>query len=434
MRIQQIRVEKLFGLFSYTIDLNMKEHITILHGPNGFGKTTLLKMLNSLFNNYGLACHKVPFENLNIVLEDKTTIIINREMISSNDTVLKIEYEGLTHKLSSLPESNHIHFALHSIERDIPDLYRTGPDTWQYLPTQETYTFEDIVDLFGESLPSLRFYLEQIRPNWLKKLQQNISVRFIDVQRLQRHPRTRKKGIQGNTFVPTVGIYSAELVETIQLELAKYASLSHTLDRSFPARLLTPSSEPKMDRQQIQKQFEKLEHLRSRFVKAGILNEEEEIGITLPTELNEHLLHVLSIYLRDIQKKMSALEEFAKKIELFKSILNGLFSHKKIQISNTQGFELRGSNGILLSPAQLSSGEQHQLVLMYELLFKTSSNSLILIDEPELSLHVLWQEEFLQHLQKITNLIHCDVMIATHSPEIINDRWDLTVGLEGDVS
>jgi predicted ATP-binding protein involved in virulence len=89
------------------------------------------------------------------------------------------------------------------------------------------------------------------------------------------------------------------------------------------------------------------------------------------------------------------------------------------------------ADGKSLSLDKLSSGEQHEVVLLYELLFKTKQNTLILIDEPELSLHVVWQLQFLKDLQEITNLSEFDVLIATHSPQIIHDRWDLTVELKG---
>lgn len=79
----------------------------------------------------------------------------------------------------------------------------------------------------------------------------------------------------------------------------------------------------------------------------------------------------------------------------------------------------------------LSSGEQHELVLLYELLFKVGRDSLILLDEPELSLHVVWQQQFLDELQQIAELSGFNVIIATHSPQIIHDRWDLTVELTG---
>jgi predicted ATP-binding protein involved in virulence len=69
------------------------------------------------------------------------------------------------------------------------------------------------------------------------------------------------------------------------------------------------------------------------------------------------------------------------------------------------------------------------LVLLYELLFLVSPDSLVMIDEPEISLHVAWQQEFLNDLSTIIDQTLFDALIATHSPQIIHDRWDLTVEL-----
>jgi predicted ATP-binding protein involved in virulence len=68
---------------------------------------------------------------------------------------------------------------------------------------------------------------------------------------------------------------------------------------------------------------------------------------------------------------------------------------------------------------------------LYELLFKVQPDTLVLIDEPEISLHIAWQQEFLNDLARITALSDFDVIIATHSPDIVSDRWDLTVELKG---
>lgn len=67
--------------------------------------------------------------------------------------------------------------------------------------------------------------------------------------------------------------------------------------------------------------------------------------------------------------------------------------------------------------------------MIYELLFKVKSSSLILIDEPELSLHVAWQKKFISDIQKIQTLKNMTFVIATHSPQIINDKWSLVQDL-----
>jgi len=102
-----------------------------------------------------------------------------------------------------------------------------------------------------------------------------------------------------------------------------------------------------------------------------------------------------------------------------------------MNISKEKGFDFIAHDGSPLSTTDLSSGEQHELVLMYELLFNVKPNSLIMIDEPELSLHVAWQMQFLDDLQSIIALSEFDILLATHSPQIINKRWDLTVELQG---
>ena len=79
----------------------------------------------------------------------------------------------------------------------------------------------------------------------------------------------------------------------------------------------------------------------------------------------------------------------------------------------------------------LSSGEQHELVLFYQLLFNTEPNSLLLIDEPEISLHISWQNHFIDDLRDVIKLNNFSAIIATHSPDIINKNWDLTVKLKG---
>lgn len=81
----------------------------------------------------------------------------------------------------------------------------------------------------------------------------------------------------------------------------------------------------------------------------------------------------------------------------------------------------------------LSSGEQHLIILIYELLFKVESNTLLLIDEPELSMHISWQREFVDDLLKIIELNPIDVILATHSPSIINDHSNLMVAFKADV-
>jgi predicted ATP-binding protein involved in virulence len=170
---------------------------------------------------------------------------------------------------------------------------------------------------------------------------------------------------------------------------------------------------------------------RARLVEAGLL---EQDGEDTTAQVLQHIdttnLPVLSVYVRDTEKKLGVFDSLVAKVELFKRSINDRFLYKQLSV-NKEGFGLTTPEGSKLDPLSLSSGEQHEIVLLYELLFKAAENSLILLDEPEISLRVAWQEQFLSNLEDITALSKFDALIATHSPQIISDRWDLTVELRG---
>ena len=62
--------------------------------------------------------------------------------------------------------------------------------------------------------------------------------------------------------------------------------------------------------------------------------------------------------------------------------------------------------------------------MFYNLIFASEDNSLVLIDEPEISLHIAWQEDYLELLMKICEMNHLQAVVATHSPNIINGHFE----------
>ncbi|MDR3075105.1 MAG: AAA family ATPase, partial [Candidatus Methanoplasma sp.] len=65
----------------------------------------------------------------------------------------------------------------------------------------------------------------------------------------------------------------------------------------------------------------------------------------------------------------------------------------------------------------------------YLLLFETRHGSLVIIDEPEISLHVAWQQSLGKTFTDIARLRDFRMIVATHSPQVIHDNWDLSVEL-----
>jgi predicted ATPase len=79
--------------------------------------------------------------------------------------------------------------------------------------------------------------------------------------------------------------------------------------------------------------------------------------------------------------------------------------------------------------AKASSGQQQMLCSMFGLLSELRDGSIVLIDEPELSLHPTWQMDFLDRLSSILEQFKgCHVIVATHSPLIAQNA--LMTGIE----
>jgi len=75
----------------------------------------------------------------------------------------------------------------------------------------------------------------------------------------------------------------------------------------------------------------------------------------------------------------------------------------------------------MLSLRRASSGEQCLIVLMLGIAGHIEDGSLILIDEPEISLHPRWQEQFMQMLiRSFSRYQYCHFVIATHSPQVVS--------------
>lgn len=436
MRIKEISVKNLFGMFNHIVSMKNDDRITIIHGKNGVGKTALLRMINSLFNFKTFELFNIPFEEFCVTFENDSYIRVNKATKkNSNRQNIILHYREVSWKKEESFEikilnTKSIDLQIGIIDSAIPELERIGPKNWLNINTQEVYSLQDVIEQFAERLPVDHKLQEQ--PDWLQKIRKSTHIRFIESQRLLNLSHSRETRYLGQrpSMMLSVANYADELAKDIKAKLAEYGLLSQSLDRTFPVRVVQRKSATDLTDEELRKKLNELEEKRSHLISTGLLDKDENPNFQVQEQIDESTKKVLSVYVDDVEKKLSLFEDIAERIDIFKRIINQRFSYKQISIKKEKGFVFT-SNGNSLSPDKLSSGEQHELVILYELLFKVIPNSLILIDEPELSLHVEWQVQFIKDLQEITKISELDVLLATHSPDLIHDRWDLTVELKG---
>ena len=223
-----------------------------------------------------------------------------------------------------------------------------------------------------------------------------------------------------------------DLARRIGKLLQDYANEAQKLDQTFPKRILQIRKKEVSNEEEIRQDLTSLTSKQEDLISVGLLEVSKSQPID-PSEIpqEENIRRILEIYVKDTSEKLSIFDETYEKIRLFKELLEKRFSFKTIEIDPSHGIRAIDSVSEQAIPlSELSSGEQHELVLIYELLFTVKERSLILVDEPELSLHVLWQRKFIEDLQRIQKLKKLRVVIATHSPQIINDKWDLVQELK----
>ena len=221
-----------------------------------------------------------------------------------------------------------------------------------------------------------------------------------------------------------------EIAEKIKSAITEYAQLSQAKDRSFPVRAI--KNRKALTIEQIKERMIELEKKRKELVANGFLEETENITTQeLIESITEDSKKILTVYVADTEEKLNTFSKISALINMFKDLLSSNFAHKEIVFDQNQGFYFSPtySSETKIFPTNLSSGEQQEIVMFYDLIFNTSADTLVLVDEPELSLHIKWQLEYVDEMLKIINANDFYTLIATHSPQIINDKWDYTISL-----
>lgn len=161
-----------------------------------------------------------------------------------------------------------------------------------------------------------------------------------------------------------------------------------------------------------------------------------KVDLSLVTELDWQLFQLQRRYL-DYQvnignRIISALQagkadaaEEAQRISepkrRFQDIVDRLFAETGKTIVRSEN-EIRFSQiGETLSPYQLSSGEKQILAILLTVLVEDGKPYVLFMDEPEVSLHVDWQQQLIDLILELNPNVQ--IILTTHSPAVIMNGW-----------
>jgi predicted ATPase len=112
---------------------------------------------------------------------------------------------------------------------------------------------------------------------------------------------------------------------------------------------------------------------------------------------------------------------YARKI-LFENLVNEAFKETGKVIDNEADklrFIIDGKYSI--SADKLSSGEKQLLIILLTVLLEDGQEYIMMMDEPEISLHISWQYELLNWILELNPNVQ--LVLTTHSPSIFSDGW-----------
>ena len=456
--IERLVAVGLHGRFD--IDIGFSQGVNVVHGVNGAGKTTLLHILANAAN---------------LDLERFTQLHYQTiRLEGANGRV--IEFHGQPVRSQSHVSDVSLMIDGHEVETWPPPQKETNRDsdrrlTWETSGRREDVRNKHQITLEATYFPAFRTMIEawsSLGPSELRR-RGFIHSRQVPTTTLRRRlrpaPTTRRlltndaptatalaREVFG-AFVPSIDYPSPREIKrqvdnAIQRAVNRLARedrslLSSAFTRVFDAISQVPSSDsrgnrtPDEIRSVISKQLERLQSTHKEY---GLPDSDSAFAelrsqidsSNLPgQEQDDTTTRILSVYEKALSQRAETLAEAFRVARDYIDAVNEFLDGKRLvtateDIEATPRLQIRNDDNTLSQLDTLSSGERQIAGLIYSASHIAQGN-VILVDEPELSLHIDWQRKIIRAM--VQRLPSKQLIVCTHSPIIASDYMDNMIEL-----
>jgi predicted ATP-dependent endonuclease of OLD family len=430
--IESFKITKLWG-YREDINLTFNNDVNVLIGPNGSGKTTVLTLLNSILSLDLSGLLNVNFEYAEIHLRDfKDSSVLRTVKVDAANRLLRlrldeketnIDTESITgHRFTehrrqlgkgnTLPERLPERFVRRTIvpEKFYDELTSLVPIVWlpisRHLPTvvgeEERYTRRDPPESVDSRIPQL---LNYDLSRYYNGLTAQLSERYREFEHR----------------VLSVILYSKGDDQLQSILDSLPSSLPTKAEKEQLLRALeTTKLSGKGMRSRIDEHFAVAEKVVKRTRENPGVFEDEDI-LVLP------LIPRTQAMVKYAGKLEEDRENIFAPLRFYEKTVNSFLEDKFIEIDGSGELKIRLSSSLELDWHLLSSGEKQILILLTQAFLRIDEPVVYIADEPELSLHVTWQEKLLESLVTLGG--QKQIIVATHSPDIVGDFRDKVIDL-----
>ncbi len=430
--LKNIRIAGLFGRRQHVINLDQGQP-TVLTGANGTGKSTILRLVNAVYTGDVKTLAAAPLREFELTF----TIGPSFRLLKESQGRVKLswgQHESVLEYAAALD--------------DLPD--------WAADALREAGSWdeEDVERLLMEAarprVPYSTFLTvrDKVRgldsasmieaPEWFSDMAGTISVLYVTDQRLVVEPAVTKDrrtvaGAHRRSSRLAVEVASRDIAEQMRTRDSAYARASQLQDRQFPREVIAAMGRREViPLDEVTQLLSDVDRRRERLREVGLLDSDQRYEPELPAEglAQETVRPVIATFLRATLVKLDVLTELESRLRAFKDFLDGRFVGKSMRLSRQDGVKFVLDGFRTISPSQLSSGEQQMMVLAYEILFRATPGTLVIVDEPEISLHVLWQDTLINNLTAMGEAAGLQFLMATHSPVLLGSHPELERSLD----
>lgn len=466
LKVTRFKVEKLHDVFNYDLDFAKGESYgtTILYGDNGSGKTTLLKLMFHILSpteNKGhlTAISKIPFSRAEIQLSDGTKIVVNR-VTGVSDFPIDFSITLPSNKQTAfifVPQSHKSKFLEFLIDNGPEGNIKTKGRRGKAQVSVKGTLSQTVKNILREGVG------ETARKEYYSMLKEvSSAVYFLGTDRqilndnidslpsLASRGRDYESGVQeqisklrtaylkdalqrGSRFL------SQQIIDASNVGSKNINDIYAEIFRRILSHKATESDDAENDIRPLIAQLRRLQRRQRKFVKLG-LSPDLDVNSFIPNirhieEANFPIIaKVLVPFIATLSARLDAMEPIRHSVEKFLESLNNFFKFKTIEYLPANGFRILGPLMEPLEVDQLSSGEQQLLLMFCSVLASNEAPNIFIIDEPEISLNVKWQRNILKALREITYNSKCQLIVSTHSIELLTQQSELVVILDPTLS